>query len=103
MEFTLIFLLAIFVEGTVEYFVPESKKGEWVKYLAAAIGIALAFAYKTDLVLALINAADLKVEVVPYVGFVVTGIIIGRGSNYLNDLISRVRGEKKQAASVPMP
>lgn len=90
MEFAALFILAIFVEGTIEYFVPEAKKGEWVKYLAAAVGIALAFAYKLDLI-----AALGATSAVPFVGYVVTGIIVGRGSNYLNDFISRVRGEKK--------
>lgn len=86
-KLTMIFVLAVFVEGVIEYFVSDSsKKQPWLKYVSALFGIVVCMAYKIDL-LALLGA------VTPYaiVGQIFTGLIIGRGSNYLNDFITRVR------------
>lgn len=85
-----LFVLAVFVEGFIEYFVakPDAKQ-PWLKYVAAFIGVAVALAYKADL-LAMLGLNGIS----PYVGQVITGLILGRGSNYLNDFVSRVRNPK---------
>lgn len=84
-------LLAVFVEGFIQYFVsnPE-KKQPWLKYVSAVIGVVVAIAYKADLI-AILGLTSSLPYVGGYVGQVITGIIISRGSNYLNDFISRVR------------
>lgn len=84
--FGLILFLVVLVEGLVEHFgapVPSTFK----PYLAALLGVVLCVAYGADLPAALGYAA-----LVPYIGQVLTGVMISRGSNYINDLIARVRG-----------
>lgn len=86
-----IFALAVFVEGFIEYFVARpNAKQPWIKYVGALVGILVALAYKADLLALVFGAKGIS----PYVGQVITGIILGRGSNYLNDLISRIRNPK---------
>jgi hypothetical protein len=82
-----IFLLAFLAETLTEYFArpflkPETLPGNerqgrhvvpaWcLRYAAALVGVGLAIAWS------------------PWIGYVVTGLVIGRGSNYLNDLVDR--------------
>jgi hypothetical protein len=88
---TSIFVLAVFVEGFIEYFVSTPEKAQpWVKYIAAAIGVVLSIAYNIDL-LATVGVATTY----PFVGSIITGLIIGRGSNYLNDFITKIRAPKE--------
>lgn len=85
-SFLAIFALATFVEGFVEYFISDPNKFQpWLKYVAAAIGIAVSIFYRLD-VFALLGVT----AAYPFVGYVITGLVIGRGSNYLNDLISKI-------------
>ncbi|MCZ7568957.1 MAG: hypothetical protein M5U01_10275 [Ardenticatenaceae bacterium] len=80
----IIFTLAVVVEALVEYFgtpVPS----EYKPYLAAVVGVGLCVAYDADL-LALLGFA----ATVPYLGSILTGLLIARGSNYLNDLVGRL-------------
>ena len=87
MEFFCVFALAMIVEGIVEFVklaVPKLK-GVLVIPLTIALGIAVCIFYGCDL-LAVIGL----VSPVPYVGNVLTGIIIARGSNYLYDLIGKL-------------
>jgi len=92
-ELTGIFLLAVFTEATAEYFVaPLLDKGgysQYVKYVAAAVGIALCAAYQVDILAMLAGMTAVH----PIVGWVVSGLIVGRGSNFLNDLVGLVRGD----------
>ena len=77
--------LAVFLEGTINYIVGTSNEGArpWVRYIALVAGVGLAIAYQIDLL------AQLGlVSPIPVIGFVISGIVIGRGSNYVNDVIS---------------
>jgi hypothetical protein len=94
-ELTAIFLLAFLAEAMTEYLFSDLleriKDGKYcftLKYIACVIGIALCVAYRIDL-LGLV--ADLT-PTATWIGWVVSGMIIGRGSNFLNDVIDRVRG-----------
>ena len=95
----LIFVLSFLAESLTEYFArpilspnsqPEEDAGPrplsplWLRYIAALVGIALALLYQVDL-LALFGLAAIH----PIVGYIITGILIGRGSNYLHDLVDR--------------
>ena len=104
-----ILVLSTIAEAIVEYFIaplvkpptppePEDEGPEgldWrslvLRYSAAAIAIALCIVYKAD-VLALLGMTAGW----PIVGQVVTGILVGRGSNYINDFadtwLSRFQG-----------
>ena len=83
-----IFLLATFVEGTVEYlFAKEGVISQPVlKYIALGMGVVLAIAYNVDLL-----AGVGLTSIVPLVGNVVSGVVIGRGSNYVNDIVGLLR------------
>lgn len=97
-----ILILAVIVEALVEYFVapavkPEGNKPpdpapqpagvDWrsmgLRYSAAAIGVALCIVYRCDL----LSMAGLH-SPYPWVGWLVTGLLIGRGANFVNDFAS---------------
>lgn len=78
------------VESLVEYFLSEWI-GKWTKYASAAVGVVLSLAYQLDLVEALTSLSY------PVVGCVLTGLVIGRGANYINDLIDFVRSYSERA------
>ena len=88
MEATIgIFALAFFVEGLIEYlFAKDGASQPALKYVALGLGVVLAIAYNVD-ILALVGMTS----VVPLVGNVVSGIIIGRGSNVVNDFVGKLR------------
>lgn len=89
-----ILLLAALTEGLVEFFLQPWIKPEgaevptWrsmaLRYSAAVVGVGLCLAYAVD-ILAVIGLAGR----VPFVGEIMTGLLIGRGSNYVNDFIER--------------
>ena len=99
-----IFLLAFLAETMTEYFFrpflkPDTLPGaeprdptngqrvipSWaLRYFAALVGVALAVAYRAD-ALALFGLDAWT----PWIGWIVTGLVVGRGSNYLHDLIDR--------------
>lgn len=84
-------VLAFLIESLVEYLIgkPMEKSEKlapysWVlQYVAALAGIGLAWAYQTDLIAILTQGAPSTV------GVVLTGLIIGRGSNFTHDIISK--------------
>ena len=85
-----LFLFAAVVEGILTYFIPKNPDNaeprQWVKYASAALGIIVCVAYKADLL-----EAFGYTSFIPYVGSILTGIIIGRGSNFLNDFFNRIK------------
>ncbi len=97
-----IFVLAFLAETLTEYFArpflrPETLPGNghdplhvvpawFLRYISALVGISLAIAYRAD-ALALFGLVAWS----PWIGYIVTGLIIGRGANYLNDIVDRWR------------
>lgn len=77
------------VEGTITHLFGESteeNQKQWLRYVALAFGVVVSFAYQIDIL------ADLGVTATaPWVGYITTGLIIGRGSNYVNDFVSKLR------------
>jgi hypothetical protein len=94
--------LSVLIESLVEYFVapvfnnfPKLEKFKWMQmYIAFGIAIASTFIYQLDLVsllskyLAKISAIDFSFPVT-ILGLILTGAAIGRGSNYLHDLVMK--------------
>ena len=63
-----------------------------LRYVAMVVGVGLAFAYRLDLLLA---AFPNMPPFAPWVGILLTGMAIGRGSNYLHDFwIEYLGGEE---------
>ncbi|MGQ9600490.1 MAG: hypothetical protein ACUVWZ_13840 [Anaerolineae bacterium] len=82
-----ILVVAVVVESLTEYFVapaiPEKYK-MYLPYAAALIAVFLCVAYRVDLL-----AAAGLVSPIPAVGWIVSGFLIGRGSNFVNDFADR--------------
>ena len=84
-----IFILAAVVEAIITYVVPKNNTDEpreWLKYVSAVLGVGVCVAYNAD-ILATLGV----VSTVPYIGAVITGLIVGRGSNFLNDFYAKVK------------
>ena len=55
-----------------------------LRYVAALVWVGLCFAYNLDLLLAAgFRPSD------PVIGYVLTGLVIGRGSNYLHQFVEQ--------------
>lgn len=91
-----ILLLAFLVESLVEYFagqlfahVPALKPFAWLlMYIAALVGVLGAFVYRFDLLYLLAQFADVPLQSSSF-GVVLTGLAIGRGANYIHDIVTR--------------
>lgn len=93
------FVLAVLIEGVITYFVSNPEKPQpWLKYLSAALGVGATVAYKSDLL-----AAFGLVSIYPFVGQVFTGLVVGRGSNFLNDFISKIRTKSPSSVTATVP
>ncbi len=82
-----IIMMAILIEGIItyinEFFV--SGTAPWQMMLSLILGIFVAIVYNLDLPQYLnLNSS------IPYIGNILTGLFISRGSNYLYDLISKI-------------
>ena len=78
---------AILIEGIITYtnqFLIQENFC-WQMALSLALGIIVAVAYKLDLP----SYFNLKSDI-PYVGCILTGILLSRGSNYIFDLIKKL-------------
>ena len=76
-ELLTIIIFGILIEGIVGYVTElfQNKKIDWKKILALVIGIA--------------GTSELLI-----VNFIITGIIISRGSNYIFDVFKLIKGAK---------
>lgn len=83
-------LLAVVIEGTITYLFGKNEEynqsRNWLMYVSLLFGIVVAIAYKVDIV-----AMTGLQSPFPYVGEVVSGLILGRGSNYLNDILQNFK------------
>lgn len=84
-----ILLLATLIEGTIAYlFGKKEEPRPWLKYVSLLLGIAASVAYKID-----IPALVGLVSQWAIIGYVVSGLIIGRGANYINDIFSLIKAK----------
>jgi len=96
MEFLTFLMAAVFIEGLVEYVFKQWTGGWWIRYVALTLGIVFALVYKLDLMGQFgFHAFS------PYVGYVVTGLIIGRGSNFVSDFFSKWKGTASLPPTAP--
>lgn len=80
-------LLAFIVESFVEYAFNFQIIQPVKKYIALVLGVIVAICYKIDI----LSSFGALQTPIPYVGSVISGLIIGRGSNYLNDIVSFIK------------
>lgn len=91
-----ILLLAFLVESMTEYAfgkavenIPALKPFGWLLiYVAMAIGIAGAWVYRFDLLAMLGQFLEIEIQTTGF-GITITGMAIGRGANYIHDIVSR--------------
>jgi uncharacterized membrane protein AbrB (regulator of aidB expression) len=91
-----IFLMAFLVEALVEYVfgkpfdhVEILKPYKWLlMYIALAVGVAGAFIYQFDVIHLLSDWLKVPIAVHPF-GMALTGLMIGRGSNFVHDVIKK--------------
>lgn len=90
-------ILAVIVEGFVEYFVglpfqkiPTLNKYSWLlAYVSLVLGEIVAFYFSID-ILFLISEYALGSEwLITPGGIFITGVCIGRGSNYVHQILSK--------------
>jgi len=91
MNIAVIIAVAILIEGLVEYgktianmFYDGDKKTAITQMVTIIVGIGLAFAFNANMFV------PLGLTVNNYVGMVLTGIVMSRGSNYVSDLIGKI-------------
>lgn len=91
MNITLIVAVAVLIEGLVEYgktiadmFDSGEKRVALIQVITIVIGVGLAFAFDADMFI------PLGLAVNHYIGMVLTGIVMSRGSNYVSDLIGKL-------------
>lgn len=82
-----VIFLAIVVEGIISYITLFFVDGKikWQVIIAIILGMGVAVAYGVDL----FALAGLQSRV-PYIGSLLTGILLSRGSNYIFDLMKLV-------------
>jgi hypothetical protein len=83
-------LLAALVEGTITYLFGEKQEGQpprqSLKAISLLLGVVAAVAYQAD-IFTIVGLTP----IIPAIGYVATGLVIGRGSNYLNDFVTAIR------------
>ena len=91
-----ILLLAFLVETLTEFLfgdvfdkVPVLVPFKWcLKYVAVAVAVAGAFIYKFDIIQLLGEFLEAGIPLTNF-GIAISGVAIGKGSNYIHDLIQR--------------
>ena len=80
-------MAAVLVERIITYFNEFFVSGDapWQMILSLVLGTVVAIAYKFDLPKYLNMESN-----VPYVGCILTGILISRGANYIYDLLTKI-------------
>lgn len=91
-KFFALFAMAILIEGIVTYVRELSTNFKAVLLAPIVLSVVVAIAYGLDIPAVLGISAQ-----VPYIGSVLTGIIIARGSNYLFDVVGRLTQERPNA------
>lgn len=97
------FAMSVLVEALIEYFgqgIPSNFK----IWAAALVGVVLCVLYGVDALGLILSQFQLQ-PVVPmpwagYLGSVLTGLLISRGANVFNDLVSRLNIVKTPSTTV---
>lgn len=86
-KFLGIISFAILIEAMITYFNNFFVDGVfyWQMLASVALGIAVSVAYNLDLP----ELFNLKSKI-PYIGSILTGILLSRGANYVYDLLTKI-------------
>ena len=87
----IIFAFTTLNESIIEYFVGSVKQlHPYLPLLSLASGIVLAFLYQVNIFNSLLGLQSGS----PFLDFLLSGFVISRGSNFVNDFVKRVLGSK---------
>jgi len=89
----IVLFLAFLTESMVEYFVggladhiPAIEPYKWLTiYVSAVFGVVASFIYRLDIVSLLSQFLQVQFAVTTF-GIVITGLVIGRGANFVHDI-----------------
>lgn len=92
-------ILAFLVEALLEYVLgiwwkplEDGTRKKVVLAVGLVIGIGLSIGYKLDLIGAAASSLGITLQAPPWLGQILTGAIIGRGSTYLHDFWKKITG-----------
>lgn len=90
-QFFGIILMAVVIEGIVTYTkeILEDKHFSWQEIVAIILGVLVAIGYDVDLF-----ALFSMTSKIPFLGQVLTGLLLARGSNYVFELLKKLQGYK---------
>lgn len=86
----LLIVLAVLCEALVEWVKDISPTISEISIKLASFAVGVILAVGADANLFNIIGVQFRFE---WVGWILSGIVVSRGSNYVNDLIGRIRGE----------
>ena len=97
-QFVIVIVFSILVEAIVELVLGDiTSCPKWVKKVSSiAIGIFVCIVYKIGIIGLLGVAGG-----IPVVDYVLTGIMISRGSNYLSDLLGKIKSDMSPTTTTP--
>ena len=93
MEITAILIMSVLVEALITYVKTwvVNKEFKWPMLVSAVLSIIICIAYGIDIPAAVGLGSN-----IPFIGMIITGVLISRGSNYINDLLKRLAANKAQ-------
>jgi hypothetical protein len=92
-----VILFAILIEGTVEYIKLSIQKKMCAEIIGAFLfALVIAIAYKLDFFYAWLGLEP----IIPYLGNVLTALVMARGSNYMFDLIGKFTEAEKELDTI---
>ena len=91
MEISAVLIMAVIVEAVIDYVKGwvVQKKIQWQHIAGELFGVAVSFAYSLDIPALVGIESGIK-----YVGIVLTGVLISRGSNSVHDLYKTLISKK---------
>ena len=92
-----VILFAILIEGTVEYIKLSIQKKMCAEIIGAFLfALVISIAYKLDFFYAWLGLEP----IIPYLGNVLTALVMARGSNYMFDLIGKFTEAEKDLDTI---
>ena len=98
MEFFGLVFLAVIVEGLIAYvkMAVVDRAVQWPVVVSIVLGVLVAVVYDCDL-FAVFGLST----TIPFVGNVLTGVLLSRGANYANDLLKTLVSLRNPGANTP--
>lgn len=99
MKWYALIFVSIVIEGIISYCktLVVDKKFQWQILGSMLLGIGCALTFGVDL----FAVAGVEAQV-PYIGQVLTGVLLSRGSNYVYDLLKQLTNAKTEVASLEL-